>query len=195
MQSSSQTIRDAIRDELEAIVPLDALEGEHLADALAWVASGVELCRIAKPATPAKHLVSYFVVVDEDQVLLVDHKNARLWLPTGGHVEPGEHPRETVIRELKEELGLVPGDPLSPPLMLSCTTTVGLSAGHTDVSLWYLVRADRRQSLSFDAQEFNEVRWFGFSELPYENSDPHMRRFITKLQATFAGVVLRNQSN
>jgi 8-oxo-dGTP pyrophosphatase MutT (NUDIX family) len=39
-------------------------------------------------------------------VLLVDHKNARLWLPTGGHVEEGEDPRATVVRELKEELGL-----------------------------------------------------------------------------------------
>lgn len=39
--------------------------------------------------------MSYFLVASDTQVLLVDHKNAQLWLPTGGHVEPGEHPRDT----------------------------------------------------------------------------------------------------
>src|SRR5215475_6387184 len=96
----------AIRCELLAVVPFDRQEQEHLSDALAWVASGAPLCRIEKPATPPKHLVSYFVVLDEDAVLLVDHRNAGLWLPPGGHVEPGEHPRETVSREIREELNL-----------------------------------------------------------------------------------------
>src|SRR5882724_7728074 len=99
-------MRAHIRDELMAIAPLDATEREHLADALLWVDSGAELCRIAKPATPPKHLVSYFAVVDAGHILLVDHKNAQLWLPAGGHVEPGEHPRTTVSRELEEELGI-----------------------------------------------------------------------------------------
>jgi 8-oxo-dGTP diphosphatase len=51
-------MRVHIRNELKGIAPLDATESEHLADALAWVDSGVELCRIIKPATPPKHLVS-----------------------------------------------------------------------------------------------------------------------------------------
>lgn len=97
-------MRSQIRDELMAIKPLDDLEREHLLDALAWVDSGAELFRVAKPATPPKHLVSYFAIVDDDHILLVDHKNAQLWLPAGGHVEYGEHPRLTVVRELEEEL-------------------------------------------------------------------------------------------
>lgn len=98
-------MRAHIRNELTAITPLDATEREHLADALAWVDSGAELCRVVKPATPPKHLVSYFAVVDGEHIVLVDHKNAKLWLPTGGHVVPGEHPRTTVLREFEEELG------------------------------------------------------------------------------------------
>jgi 8-oxo-dGTP diphosphatase len=62
-------MRDLIRSELATIEPFDALEGEHLADALAWVDSGVGLFRVAKPATPPKHVVSYFAVVDVDQIL------------------------------------------------------------------------------------------------------------------------------
>lgn len=176
-------MRQAIRAELSAIQPLDALEQAHLADALAWVDSGAELCRTAKPATPPKHLVSYFVVVDGDHLLLVDHRNAQLWLPTGGHVEPGEHPRTTVLREFEEELGLATTQAVAAPLMVTCTTTVGLTAGHTDVSLWYVVQASRQQALVFDQDEFHAVRWFHCDELPFERSDPHLRRFAEKWAA------------
>ena len=62
-------MRSQIRDELIAIKPLDDLEREHLLDALTWVDSGAELFRVAKPATPPKHLVSYFAIVDDDHIL------------------------------------------------------------------------------------------------------------------------------
>jgi 8-oxo-dGTP pyrophosphatase MutT (NUDIX family) len=179
-------VRDLIRTEFTAITPLDALEREHLADALAWLESGADLFRVAKPATPPKHLVSYVAVVDADQILLVDHKNARLWLPPGGHVEVDEHPRATVARELEEELGVRAAHEIAAPLMITCTTTVGVTAGHTDVSLWYVVHAQRSQALNFDATEFNAVRWFQSSEVPFERSDPHLRRFIRKLESAVA---------
>jgi 8-oxo-dGTP diphosphatase len=172
-----------IEAELSAIRPLDDLERAHLEDAQAWVASGAPLYRLQKPATPPKHLVSYFAVVDGDHVLLVDHRNAQLWLPTGGHVEPDEDPRVTVVRELREELGLVLGiDGVGPPVMVTVSDTVGLTHGHTDVSLWYVVSACRDAVLSYDPSEFHSVRWFRFSEVPLERSDPHMGRFIEKLR-------------
>jgi 8-oxo-dGTP diphosphatase len=98
-------MRAAIRREVASIRPFDEQEAIHRADALAWIDSGAPLFRYAKPATPPKHLVSYFAVVDGTHILLVDHKNAQLWLPPGGHVEPEEYPRKTVERELFEELG------------------------------------------------------------------------------------------
>ena len=97
-------MRVAIAKEVESINPADSLEEEHQEDVLMWINSGAELFRLKKPDTPPKHLVSYFVVIDGDYVLLVDHKNAQLWLPSGGHVDPEEHPRDTVIREAYEEL-------------------------------------------------------------------------------------------
>jgi len=178
---SAVTIRAAIGGEVASIRPFDELEEIHRAEALAWIDSGVPLCRTAKPATPPRHLVSYFAVVDGDYILLVDHKSAQLWLPPGGHVEEGEHPRETVRRELLEELELVAGHDIAEPLMITCTSTVGLTAGHVDVSLWYVVRVDRNQEIEFDRQEFAGVKWFGFSDVPLHRSDPHMGRFLAKL--------------
>jgi 8-oxo-dGTP diphosphatase len=179
--TTTVTIRSAIRSEVVSIQPLDELEKGHRVDALAWIDSGAPLFRTAKPAIPPKHLVSYFAVVDGDSILLVDHKSALLWLPPGGHVEPEEHPRQTVRRELLEELGIVAGHDIAAPLMITCTTTVGLAAGHVDVSLWYVVMADRHQSISYDEQEFAGVCWFRYSDVPLHRSDPHLARFLAKV--------------
>jgi 8-oxo-dGTP diphosphatase len=176
-------MRTHIRAEIAAIEPLDALERQQIDDALAWIDSGAELCRLIKPATPPKHLVSYTVVVSDTQILLGDHRNAQLWLPMGGHVEPNEHPRTSARREIEEELGLVPSHPIEAPLLLTCTETVGLTAGHTDVSLWYVVRAEPQRQFSADPQEFAELRWFNFADAPLQRSDPHLGRFLQKLQA------------
>lgn len=173
-------MRNAIREEVASIEPFDALERAHCEDVLSWIDSGADLCRTRKPATPPKHLVSYFVLLDCDHVLLVDHRNAQLWLPSGGHVEPAEHPRATVVRELREELGLEPSCEVAAPLMLTVSETVGVTAGHTDVSLWYVVETDRRAALEFDREEFHCVRWFHFSEAPVSRSDPHLKRFLEK---------------
>ena len=175
-------MRSAIRSEIDAIRPLDPLEHQHRSDALAWLDSGSPLFRTAKPATPPKHLVSYFAVVDGESILLVDHKNAKLWLPPGGHVEPDEHPRDTVLREVREELGFEPTHEIAAPLMITCTTTVGLTAGHTDVSLWYVVFAGKDQRLTYDENEFNGIQWFAYPDAPLERSDPHLGRFIRKLR-------------
>ena len=128
--------------------------------------------------------MSYFVLFDEDasKVLLVDHKKALLWLPSGGHVEINENPIDTVRRECFEELGIEAVFLFDWPIFLTSTVTVGLTAGHTDVSLWYVLRGDSHSEYVFDLGEFNEVKWFGFDEIPYEKADPHMHRFIQKLK-------------
>ena len=173
-----------VLSQLQSIRPITAAEREQWLDALAWVESGAPLYRVAKPATPPKHLVSYFPVVDDQHVLLVDHKNARLWLPTGGHVEEGEDPRVTVVRELKEELGLtVQLSELGNPLMVTVTQTVGLTGGHTDVSLWYPVTRSRLEPIEYDESEFHQIRWFHFSEVPHDRTDPNLKHFLAKLGA------------
>jgi 8-oxo-dGTP diphosphatase len=172
--------RAAIRSEVASIQPVDDLERLHRSEALAWIDSGAPLFRTAKPATPPVHLVSYFAVIDADHILLVDHKNAQLWLPPGGHVEPEEHPRQTVARELIEELGFVAGHVIAEPLMITRATTVGLTSGHVDVSLWYVVNASKNQRIRYDEDEFNGVRWFQYSDVPLR-SDPHLSRFLAKM--------------
>jgi len=176
-------MRERIRDLISAIRPLDYIEKQHIDFVLNWIQSGVEIFRTEKPATPPIHLVSYFLIFspEESKVLLVDHKKAQLWLPPGGHVEPGEDPKETVLREAKEELGIETDFLFEEPLFLTVTNTVGNVAQHIDVSLWYVLKLHSDDPITYDKDEFHQIRWFGIDQIPFEKSDPHLRRFIEKM--------------
>lgn len=165
------------------IAPIDMLEKSHIQDTLVWLKSGVPIFRITKPNIPDKHLVCYFVLFDTQtqKILLVDHINAGLWLPAGGHVEINEDPIDTVRRECVEELGMAAEFLYENPIFLTSTMTVGITAGHTDVSLWYVLKGDSNQEYNFNTEEFKAVKWFSLDEIPYMKTDPHMQRFINKM--------------
>lgn len=177
-------IRSEIHQIVSSMFPLDDLEKDHIRFVLDWIESGSELFRIEKPATPDTHLVVYFVITTPamDRILLVDHKKAELWLPSGGHVDPGEDPKDTVRREAQEELGIEAEFMFEKPLLVTVTKTVGNVAKHTDVTLWYILKGDPNRELDFDPEEFNQIRWFSIDEIPYEKSDPHMKRCIQKMK-------------
>ncbi len=181
-------VRDQITQIIEQIVPLDQEEKKHKQFVFEWINSGAELFRIQKPATPRTHLVSYFVPIDEDQgkILLVHHKKANLWLPPGGHVDSNEHPKQTVIREMEEELFTKAKFHLELPIFLTVTETVNDLNPHTDVSLWYLVKGDSSTVYSYDEREFYKVKWFSIDEIPSEGIEPHLSRFLSKLNCVIS---------
>ena len=180
--------RSAIRAVIAAIEPFDEVEATHRIEALAWVDGGAPLHRLAKPATPPEHLVSYSLLLDVERqmALLVDHRLAGLWLPTGGHVEPGEEPVDTARRELEEELGVRP--PFHPvsgsrPFFITRTRTRG-QGEHTDVSLWYLFAGSSDEAITADPDEFIDAAWWPLANVvhgPSTRFDPHLPRLVSKL--------------
>lgn len=48
------------------------------------------------------------------------------------------------------------------------------------MSLWYVLRGNHQHRYAYDENEFNGIKWFALNEIPYERSDPHLRRFINK---------------
>ena len=171
---------DLIEAELRLIAPGDLLELDHLARARDWVHSGAPLCRIAPPATPPTHLVSYFPVIDAGHVLLGDHISSGLWLPPGGHVEPDEHPRDTVLRECLEELRMPARFLTHGPAFLTIAETIGANP-HEDVSLWYPVQGHVGDIPDYDGREYRNMRWFRFEDAPFDDTDPNLERFLAKL--------------
>lgn len=190
MMVAGQDPRDVVRDLVAGVAPLDEDEAQDKVTTLGWVHSGAPLFRIARPATPDKHLCVYCALFDEARcsVLLVDHVKAGLWLFPGGHVEDGEDPRVTVLREAAEELGIEGefhprfGD---APLFLTVTKTRG-EHSHTDVSFWFVLAADQDMRIEADPREANQVRWFALedpADWTQDRFDPHMARFRDKLLA------------
>lgn len=177
---------------VEALTPVDELEAQHRAQCLAWLAGTDDIFRRQKPRTPTPHLVAYFLLYDETDgsVLLVDHRKAGMWLPSGGHVEPGEHPAETVRREVVEELG-VPAlfHPRfgARPVFVTVTRTVGVpEEQHVDVSLWFVLSGSRGQRFVPDSGEFRSVWWWSPQEVADADPttvEPHLGRMLGKLEA------------
>jgi 8-oxo-dGTP pyrophosphatase MutT (NUDIX family) len=192
----AEVLRGRLVESLAAIEPWDELERAQLAAVTGWVTGGAPLYRTRKPDVPPTHLVSYFVVVDAERgtLLLGAHRKAGLWLPAGGHVEPGEDPWETVLRECREELGIeavpaaVSGD---RPFFLTATRTRG-HGQHTDVALWYVLRGREEDVTSFDEGEFAAVRWLSPERVlaePVDTLDPHQHRFVGKLTVAAGGTL------
>jgi 8-oxo-dGTP pyrophosphatase MutT (NUDIX family) len=186
-------LKSMITGLVSGIEPTDDLGREHRRNALSWLARTDDIFRRVKPVTPSPHLVSYFLLVDRPagSVLLCDHRLSGLWLPAGGHVEPGEHPFDTVRREAAEELGVTAQpDPASgaSPFLLTMTETVGPPATrHVDVSLWFAFAGHIRQPLHPCPREFAQVRWWAGAELA--NADlgrfePHLVRALGALSLT-----------
>lgn len=183
-------IRELV-EQVAGIPAMDAPGEAHRAEAVAWLRGTDDVYRRVKPATPDPHLVAYVLVVDRAAraVLLCDHRLAGLWLPTGGHVERGESPQKTAVREAQEELGaLLPFDPATggEPFFLTVTETTGAPAArHTDVSLWFAFAGTRGMHLEPDAREIRSIRWWTVDELATAAPDgfePHLGRALGTLR-------------
>lgn len=194
---------DGVRDLVAAIVPADDRERADQRDCQSWLASTPDIYRLVKPATPAKHLVSYAVLIDERDrsVFLVDHRLAGLWLPAGGHVEPGEDPAACARREAAEELGIEADFSIAGqvPFFVTVTRTVDVAGPdaspadqaahrpHTDVSLWYVLSGRQDMPIALDEREFAGGRWWRAAEVESADPrffDPGLGRFLAKLRTT-----------
>lgn len=185
--ATSSEIADVVR----AIRPGDDQERAQRDDALRWLGSTDDVFLRVPPRTPVQHLAAYAVLTEDSDgsLLLVDHRRSGLWLPAGGHVEPGEDPARAAQREAAEELGVTVSfvDPSRSPVFLTVTATVGRPEDrHLDVSLWYLFRGSRQASLTLAEDELVGARWWTPSELAASDPgrfDPHFGRFAAKVAA------------
>ena len=120
-----------------------------------------------------------------DRVLLGPRIAGRRWFPDcwdlpGGHVEPGEHPAEALVRELREEIG-VEAVVAGPP-SLHLEHRVDLDDGAL-VDAWTITSwTGEPRNLAPD--EHDELRWVAADELPgLHLAHPDYAAFLPRLLA------------
>jgi 8-oxo-dGTP diphosphatase len=102
-------------------------------------------------------LVAACALVDSDGRVLVAQRPqgkpmAGLWEFPGGKVEHGERPEETLMRELKEELGITVSEACLAPLVFA-------SHGYPDFHLLMPLYVCRRWDGSVTPREAQQLAW------------------------------------
>src|SRR5215203_6311113 len=102
-------------------------------------------------------VVAAVALIDADNRVLIAQRPAGkpmagLWEFPGGKVETGERPEQTLIRELKEELGIVVNEACLAPLTFA-------SHGYPDFHLLMPLYVCRRWEGSVQPMEGRQVAW------------------------------------
>jgi 8-oxo-dGTP diphosphatase len=102
-------------------------------------------------------LVAACALIDADgRVLLAERPAGRamagLWEFPGGKIEAGERPEQTLIRELKEELGITVEEPCLAPLTFA-------SHGYPDFHLLMALYVCRRWQGTVTPKEAQRLAW------------------------------------
>ncbi len=131
--------------------------------------------------------VVYLLLRHRGEYLMMLRKNTSYqdgkWNVCSGHVEAGELPREAMVREAKEELGI---EIQQPELVHTSYRTKHDETGdRVDFFFWATKWKGNMQNAEPDKCE--ELRWFGENDLP-ENTTPHVRRAIilTKIGSRYS---------
>jgi 8-oxo-dGTP diphosphatase len=102
-------------------------------------------------------VVAACALIDVDGRVLIAQRPpgkpmAGLWEFPGGKVEQGERPEDTLIRELREELGIVVDEPCLAPLTFA-------SHGYADFHLLMPLYVCRRWDGMVTAREHARIAW------------------------------------
>jgi 8-oxo-dGTP diphosphatase len=127
------------------------------------------------------------LIVKENHVLLVlravePFKDC--WDIPGGFLEPGEHPLEGMLREVKEETGL----DVRVIDWLGVYIDRYTSDGEEFFTLNHYYIVEPRDGKLRAADDVNEYRWFTFEHLPDENqlAFEHTQKVLQDLKSKFA---------
>jgi 8-oxo-dGTP diphosphatase len=116
------------------------------------------------------------IVARDGRVLLTRRAHSPwndLWCSPGGFCELGEHPTETVTREVREEtgLGVEVGDYLGTWVDVYADDADDADAEVINVA-YYLASLVGDDSPTLDPAEVSELGWFGWDALPCELAPP-----------------------
>src|SRR5687767_3237701 len=109
------------------------------------------------------------LIVESQMILLGQRSPTRAFYPNvwdvfGGHIEPGEHQQETLVRELREELGITP---TKWNFLETLVTSIPKGDEIETYELYlhlYLVTGWSRTPVNRQLHEHTFIQWFSLAE-------------------------------
>lgn len=170
---------------------LDAFARRFPDDAEALAAMRALLASAANPCSRAHFFPGHFTASacvlspGGEAVLLVHHARLDRWLQPGGHIETGDGSLIAAARrEVLEECGLAPGEPLAgivAPVDLDVHAIPARrdEPEHFHFDVRYGFVADPAAALT-RSEESHAVRWFAIREIDALGVDASARRMIER---------------
>ena len=134
-------------------------------------------------------------VVNRGKVLLLLHPKLGMWLPPGGHIEPGELPDEAAVREVLEETGVhvrlvgERGLDVEYPRQLVRPAGIQLediAAGHQHIDLVYFAAPiDEDCAVSEECATRDRAGWYDSAELAALGANDEIRAWVARAVGAF----------
>lgn len=153
----------------------------------------LEKGKLTRDENPVSHYCVYFAAYDPKarEVFIGHHKKSGLWLFNGGHIDEGESPAETLVREAMEEWGQEWKAEEVPNPSLLTITEIDISTKQTcrrHYDIWYLLPVNR-STFEVDgdklAKEFHETGWKSIGEVRTLITDPNTLEAVDVIEESF----------
>ncbi len=122
---------------------------------------------LTRQENTVSHFCVFFLPFSQTtkRIFIGDHIKAGTWISPGGHIDNGEVPEETVIREFKEELKIeIDKEQIQGPFCLTIKEIDNPRhpcKKHFDI--WYLIKIDETD-FDYSKKEFKQAKWVSIEE-------------------------------
>ncbi len=112
-------------------------------------------------------------------IFLTDHIKGKTWMVPGGHIDKGENPKETALRECREEIQYECKEDECTLFNVSISPINSEPRGCiTHFDFWYIVEMTEKIDLHFDKREFSDAGWYSYDEAKMKITYPPYVKII-----------------
>ncbi|MFH1769860.1 MAG: NUDIX domain-containing protein [Parcubacteria group bacterium] len=126
------------------------------------------------------HYASGAIIERDGKYLLMDRMHPPFGFAcSAGHIDEGETPEETVVREVEEETGLK----VTKYELVMNTVDEGHACSHgVDVHEWSVYRCEVTGEMKFNLEEAKSIDWYSSEEMKQIKIEPIWEYIFKKLK-------------
>ena len=132
------------------------------------------------------HYIVAGLIVKSDRILLGHRSEQRAFYPNvwdvfGGHMEPGEQPEETLVRELQEEVGITPTQWTDLETIVQAVPGGDGNPSDELICRLYCVTSWVGTPVNWQPHEHSAIQWFSYAQaIQLDLADPVYPRLFAQ---------------